>query len=87
MISAWDQVSDEGLSPADWLSRRMPMLSSYISVKESAMVNVFGVSSQGGPAGPETATKDPLTRAWIAESVGEPHYDVTVPIQWAAGIE
>lgn len=86
LVSAWDLLRPEGLSPANWVTNRMPMLHSYLSCNYTNAYRIFGVSAQGGPAGLEMAEKDPSGKARVFEPDGEEHGDVAGPIVWAADL-
>lgn len=49
IISAWDRVKSEGLSPAVWLAKRMPLLDQFLRAnKETFQSEVYGLSATGG---------------------------------------
>ncbi|QSR23860.1 ABC transporter ATP-binding protein [Hyphomonas sp. KY3] len=48
-LSAWDLVSDQGVSPEQFLTQNMPLLSEYLGGGESGWdYQVYGLSAQGG---------------------------------------
>lgn len=87
MISAWDRVALEGLTPAHWLRARMPLLWQYLTANERAFDSViFGVSAQGGEY--DAAVREQLSRMTpgervqlVGSAVSNSH-DLTEPIQW-----
>lgn len=49
MISAWDKVEGEGLSPNAFLRQKLPLLAQYLEAGRDAWTSrVYGVSAQGG---------------------------------------
>lgn len=49
VLSAWDKVADEGVSPVRFLDANLPLLSQYLSQNAHDWVwTVYGVSAQGG---------------------------------------
>jgi hypothetical protein len=49
VISAWDQLKGEKVSPQKWLSDEMPFLSQFLESNRRLFdFNVYGVSAQGG---------------------------------------
>jgi double-GTPase-like protein len=86
IVSAWDLLQQEGLSPVEWVEGRMPMLHGYLTCTLTNRYQVFGISAQGGPAGTDMAEKDPATKARVVEPNGEEHGDITKPIVWAANL-
>lgn len=49
VISAWDAIDGERLSPDEWITRRLPLLSQYlIANAEVFRIKIFGISAQGG---------------------------------------
>ena len=49
MLSAWDRARDEGLTPVDYLSAKMPLLHQYLRCGgDGWRWRVYGVSAQGG---------------------------------------
>lgn len=49
LISAWDKVEGERLTPDAFLSAKMPMLAQYIEAgRDGWICRVYGVSAQGG---------------------------------------
>lgn len=49
MISAWDKVEGERLTPEDFLNAQMPLLAQYINAaRDGWSSRIYGVSAQGG---------------------------------------
>lgn len=49
MISAWDKVEGEGLSPNAFLGQKLPLLAQYLEAGRDGWTSrVYGVSAQGG---------------------------------------
>lgn len=49
IVSAWDVVRGERLKPKEWVDRRLPLLSQYLTANaEAVQQRVFGISAQGG---------------------------------------
>jgi hypothetical protein len=100
LLSAWDTVSDEGLTPAAFLATRLPLLDQYL--REGAdgwTYKLWGVSAQGGEyenpekpfAAGERAGLDrilsldrPIDRITVVSEHAESR-DLTEPIAWLLG--
>lgn len=92
LLSAWDRVASEGLSPYQYLQQRLPLLYQYISTnKQNWTLSVCGLSAQGGvyddPDKPSSASEEakhlreldqPSKRIKLINSVGETE-DLTLP--------
>ena len=49
IVSAWDLVMEDGLTPTDWLQKKLPLLAQYLeSSNRNIAYSVFGISAQGG---------------------------------------
>lgn len=49
MISAWDKVEREGLTPDSFLTQKLPLLAQYLQAgRDGWTTRVYGVSAQGG---------------------------------------
>lgn len=49
LLSAWDRVAPEGLSPSEYLEQRLPLLHQYILTNQKKWTfTVSGLSAQGG---------------------------------------
>lgn len=61
MISAWDKVEDERLTPDAFLTAKMPLLAQYIEAgRDGWMSRVYGVSAQGGEYDGNDANAEPV---------------------------
>ena len=86
IISAWDLVTDQGQSPEEWLSSRMPFLAQFLRANSELLPsNVFGVSAQGGKYPDNAKTlllkMRPSERIIVVGS-GYSGNDVTMPVKW-----
>ena len=93
MLSAWDKVRDEGLTPADYLETKLPLLGQYLRRGADGWdYRVYGVSAQGGeydraegdaaPEANELRKRDrPSTRIQLVGPVRQTH-DLTEPLAW-----
>lgn len=98
MLSAWDKVEDEGLSPEDYLMAKMPLFGQYLRQGADGWnTRVYGLSAQGGDYDPveEEAEKvaeaeqlrrldSASTRIKLSGPAGMSH-DLTEPISWLIG--
>lgn len=48
VLSAWDAVEEEGVSPDEFVCMRMPMLWQYLQTNAELPSRIFGLSAQGG---------------------------------------
>ena len=95
VLSAWDKVGDEGLTPTDYLESRLPLLNQYFRRGADGWKwRVYGLSAQGGeydkvednaervPEAEELRKLDrPSTRIQLVGPVAETH-DLTEPLAW-----
>lgn len=97
ILSAWDKVRDEGLSPAKFLKERLPLLHQYLhSAGDNWDWRVYGVSAQGGDYEKENRSlsdqelarlqqlremHEPSERISVVVDGSESH-DLTEPISW-----
>ncbi len=88
IISAWDTVEGEDLSPNDWLKRERPLLWQFIQANnDSLQTQVFGVSAQGGRVEIDAKRDELLDLTAPSERIscfdGElKDHDLTRPIRW-----
>lgn len=90
VLSAWDRVQHEGVTPAELVRLRMPLLWQYlVSNPELFAFNTYGVSAQGGdfaePSAAERilAVDPPAHRATIvSDQREEASHDVSLPLRW-----
>lgn len=95
MLSAWDRVRDEGLTPEEYLRGKLPLLDQYLRCGADSWVHcVYGVSAQGGEydsvEGTDARQEDasrlrelnmPSTRIQLVGPRGETN-DLTEPLAW-----
>jgi hypothetical protein len=95
MLSAWDKVKDERLSPIEFLRAKLPLLHQYLTANKNQWEwKVCGVSAQGGDydevkdgavASEEArdlrALDDPTARIHLSYDDTELH-DLTAPLAW-----
>jgi len=89
IISAWDTVRDEGVSPGRWLEQHLPLLDQYLKANPEQMdARVYGLSAQGGDLGRDgdrlAALDVPSERIVVCVGDIDTH-DVTMPIRWLMG--
>lgn len=98
LLSAWDRVEAEMLSPAKYLEQSLPLLHQYLtSTRAQWDWKVSGLSAQGGvyddPEKPEAATEDagrlreldqPSDRIKLVSDAGETE-DLTLPFVGLVG--
>ena len=91
IVSAWDLVRTTGLSPADWIRERLPLLSQFLtSISPSVSTNLFGVSAQGGDFEHDkehlASIHKPEERVAVVDSTGQQvESGITAPILWMLG--
>ncbi|MDQ3816395.1 MAG: hypothetical protein M3362_01740 [Acidobacteriota bacterium] len=98
IISAWDLVNDEFDSPADWLTKQMPLVAQFLN-SNSGRFNrkIYGISAQGDelPTNQESENNISLNQRKkkllskispferILVTDGKvEHHNITAPIQW-----
>ncbi|QIT30728.1 TRAFAC clade GTPase domain-containing protein [Raoultella terrigena] len=86
IISAWDVVEAQSLSPLKWLEREYPLLFQFLmNNRDYFNFRIFGISAQGGDVTSdsrnELALKVPSKRITCIGEDTEPH-DLTSPIAW-----
>ena len=85
IISAWDLVVQEGLTPAEWLNARVPLVAQYIEAnKMQWRPIIFGVSAFGGDPGGDVsallALDNASDRPYVVDEAGRQLDDFTLPI-------
>lgn len=86
VISAWDVVQDDEVTPAEWIAREMPLLDQFLlNGPELYDVRFCGISAQGGML--TNASRASLLEKMPAERVichwlGEYSPDITQPLRW-----
>ena len=92
MVSAWDLTRGSGLSAAEWLAAKMPLVDQFLRANSPSFEHrVYGVSAQGVQlndfvAVGEAAKLTPSRRIEIVgpESAG---HDLTLPLVWLMSTE
>lgn len=91
IISAWDLVQGQGLTPAEWVGQQLPLLDQFLwSNRARCTGETFGISAQGGDL---KKNKDELQNAdspsdrLICVFKGASNHDISAPIRWLAGME
>jgi hypothetical protein len=85
LVSAWDEVKSQKLDPQAWLTKRLPLLSQYLTANSSYFsLRVYGVSAQGGPL----SERERLLAFDIPSNRVEVQFgstisnDITAPVRW-----
>lgn len=89
-LSAWDEVADEELSPAQILAEKLPLLSQYLkSLSHNHEIKLYGISAQGGSYDSAVARDRvlemprPIDRiALIEDDPKAPTHDLTRMLAW-----
>ncbi|MCF8204748.1 MAG: hypothetical protein K9J82_06735 [Methylotenera sp.] len=93
ILSAWDKASGRGLSPEQYLARRMPLLDQFLKhgLHSDWETRIYGVSAQGGDYDDDnTKLADaerlrdidvPSERVSVVYAGGKSN-DLTEPLQW-----
>jgi hypothetical protein len=96
VLSAWDKVEDEGLTPEALLARDLPLLDQYLRQGTDGWeFRIYGLSAQGGDYEREGEADDPDRQAKVAaiREIEDPSSrirlllpdlstDLTEPIAW-----
>ena len=63
ILSAWDTMEEEGITPEDFLEVNLPMLHQYIhhGLAEGWSFRVYGVSAQGADYGDDASAQRMLS--------------------------
>lgn len=86
VVSAWDLIEDEGITPETWVCSRLPLLSQFLmSLVPAVAGRYYGVSAQGGEL--TKAKAKLLTFARASERVlvvdeTQRHSDLTAIAKW-----
>jgi len=89
VISAWDLVKGEKLSPEKWLEKRAPLVWQFLNAhKENRSYAVFGISAQGDDYAKHASElrefikpSERISVVWDRETTN----DITKPLLWAVG--
>lgn len=96
ILSAWDKVAVERLSPDKYLARKLPLLAQYLAhgVTPGWQVRIYGVSAQGGDYDDDNSKSDeaeslraedvPSKRIQVVLGDAQSH-DLTNPLHWLLG--
>lgn len=92
MISAWDLVRDQHLTPDQWLAKNMPLAHQFLRTNgQSFVYRVYGVSAQGvsldDSRGVEEIGKLPASRRVEIVGHGDAEHDLTAPLVWLMSAE
>ena len=86
VVSAWDVIRGEQLSPVAWIARHLPLLSQYLAANaQTLQLKVFGISALGGSLHTDrdrllqiTTPSDRVEVVCDADS----STDITWPVRW-----
>lgn len=96
LISAWDLVSDQGLTSDEWLARNMPLVHQFLRTNGKSFTHrVYGVSAQGvsledNAAVDVAASLTPSRRIQIVgddDDDDDGLHDLTAPLVWLMSAE
>jgi hypothetical protein len=86
IVSAWDMIVEQNLSPGEWFKRRLPLLSQFLRANhENITYRIYGVSAQGGPlpvSTPDLLRKNNPSERIIVKDTQAESNDLTAPIKW-----
>jgi hypothetical protein len=89
VISAWDLVKGEKLTPQKWLEKRAPLVWQFLDAhKEKRPYAVFGISAQGNDYAEHASELREFIKPSERISVvteSETTTDITKPLLWAVG--
>ncbi len=86
IVSAWDLLASQGISPEDWIKERLPLLYQFLASNSDKFPSkIYGVSAQGGDLSKNKAEllsrNPPSERVQVIDG-GAVSHDLTVPIKW-----
>lgn len=99
IISAWDAISQDGVTPSFWFKREYPLLDQFLESNAGSFeYRVYGVSAQGGEvpkaedAEAEHQSRNRLLSITPSERVScvlenVVSNDLTLPVCWISGIQ
>jgi len=86
LLSCWDELTQNGTSPAGLLKKRLPMLDSFLRAnwEEDALL-LYGLSALGRPLSPTEVDQDyqdrgPESFGYVVTPAGSQEKDLTIPI-------
>ena len=93
ILSAWDKAAGRGLSPEQYLARRMPLLGQFLKhgLRPDWETRIYGVSAQGGdydddktrlPDAERLRDIDVPSQRISVVYAGAKSNDLTEPLQW-----
>ena len=85
IISAWDRVTEEPMTPAQWLAARVPLLHQFLTANDDRIVHrVYGISAQGGPLTAADTLREEHVAARRIRVVGHEGAgnNITAPVKW-----
>ncbi len=89
VISAWDKVIEENITPEKWIQLNLPLFYQYLITNfESIIYKVFGLSAQGGDLTDEIKKAElqgidnPSDRIIVQESGNVPSNNICAPLEW-----
>lgn len=93
ILSAWDKAAGRGLSPEEYLARRMPLLDQFLKhgLGPHWERRIYGISAQGGDYDDDTTTLpdaerlrdiDVPSQRILVVYAGSKSNDLTEPLQW-----
>ena len=88
VVSAWDLLDDNGMSPHNFIVQGLPLLQQFLEANDDLLDHViFGVSAQGGDITVQAEKQtllnldDALTRIKVRQGA-ETSHDITKPLAW-----
>lgn len=82
LISAWDTVTQHGLTPPAWLAWQLPLLAQWLGARTPALTaRIFGVSAQGGVLSDENV-RHQLAHEAAHRPVPANGDTLTAPLRW-----
>ncbi len=86
IISAWDRVTEEHMTPDRWLAARVPLLHQFLAANDDRIDHrVYGISAQGRPLTEADTLREEHVAARRIRVVGPQEgagNDITAPVKW-----
>lgn len=86
VVSAWDLVSEEGKTPAQWLQAKFPLLDQFLKTSRFDFeFTAWGISAQGGKIGINRDVTELLVKGEnriIVTDGKVSNSDITRPLKW-----
>jgi hypothetical protein len=90
VVSAWDCVTERGMTPDRWLETRIPLVHQFLAANDDRFTHcVYGVSAQGGPLEKAEQLREEskaVRRIRVVGVEGESN-DITAPVRWLMATE